>query len=275
MSRILKTSNITAGASMPIKKGTLDFLYAELAEIRRVIINEGFGANAAANDAYIINGLELTIAGTSYAFTAGYLYYQDKIYYVPSATITVSGSNIPVFNQVITNETSAIADPVKFSNGSNYDVHEIYSGTITANTSGSGLIDWANVKYWNHDWVSWVDAAVAVDAYWAIRRGCLIFKGYLKKSTASLPYNVLSLPTYARPFQDVVRRVIVSNVGAVDAKYFNAGYVFRIFTGGTAELRDMWADTAGSASVTGAPLISGLDTNSRLDLTSVVPIPLY
>ena len=148
MSNILITSDITAGAAMPIKKGTLNFIFNELADIRRILIQSGAGNSSTA---YILYGLVPTINGTSYAFTEGYVYYNSIIYYVPAATITVSGSNIPVFKYNTTSYTTN-ADPVLFSDGNTYNVHEIRNATISADVTGSGFFDWANVKYFNTAW---------------------------------------------------------------------------------------------------------------------------
>lgn len=273
MSNILKTTDITSIAAMPIKKGTLDFLFNELADMRKVLI-QSMAYNT--QTAYILYGLKPTIAGTSYSFSEGYVYYDSKIYFVPAATITVSGSNIPVFKTNITSYTTN-ADPVLFSDGNTYNVHEIHNATISADVTGSGFLDWANVKYWNLDWTSIVDAAISVDAAWAIRQGYLVFKGYFKKCTASLTpyYSIIGLPSYARPMQECMRKVFVSNVGGVDAKFYEAGFRLRFKTDGSVECMDMNADGAGTAISTGMPLNSGLDNACRIDMTSIIPIPVF
>ena len=210
MSSILITSDITAGAAMPIKKGTLNFIFNELADIRRILIQSGEGNSSTA---YILYGLVPTINGTSYAFTEGYVYYNSIIYYVPAATITVSGSNIPVFKYNTTSYTTN-ADPVLFSDGNTYNVHEIRNATISADVTGSGFFDWANVKYFN---TAWKDESTArfLNAYWRIYNGNLQFKGLIQADSSIFTTGSwFNLPTYARPAQNAIREARLVDIGS-------------------------------------------------------------
>lgn len=210
MSNILKTTDITSIAAMPIKKGTLDFLFNELADMRKVIIQTNAGNT---NTAYILYGLIPTISGTSYAFTEGYVYYDSKIYYVPAATITVSGSNIPVFKYNTTSYTTN-ADPVLFSDGNTYNVHEIHNATISADIAGSGFLDWANVRYFNTTWQDAASGGRWINTEWRIYNGKLEIRG--ERDMEVIPTNAatwFTLPSWVKLKHTVVRRCYLSAKG--------------------------------------------------------------
>jgi hypothetical protein len=256
MSNILKTSDITAGAAMPIKRGTLDFLFNELADMRKILVQTNAGNT---NTAYILYGLVPTITGTSYAFTEGYVYFDSIIYYVPAATITVSGSNIPVFKYNTTSYTTN-ADPVLFSDNNTYNVHEIRNATISADVTGSGFFDWANVKYFN---TLWKDESTSrfLNAYWRIYNGNLQFKGLIQADSSSVPNTTwFTLPTFARPSENAIRVARLVAVGSSTYNFENI-VVLRINTTGVVEVVANYG--------AGAP-----GTGARFDLTILNNIPL-
>ena len=255
MSNILKTSDITSIASMPIKKGTLDFLFNELADMRKVIIQANAGNT---NTAYILYGLIPTIAGTSYAFTEGYVYYNSKIFYVPAATITVSGSNIPVFKYNTTSYTTN-ADPVLFSDGNTYNVHEIHNATISADLTGTGFMDWGNVMYLNSEWIAASTVSGRfIDPYYRIHNGKLEFKG-LMQTDSSVPATLswFTLPLWVRVLQNSTRIVNLCVDGGVA---WNSYIVFNITTAGLVQIVAEEASGAGVGSRYDLTCISGIQT---------------
>jgi hypothetical protein len=256
MSNILKTSDITAGAAMPIKRGTLDFLFNELADMRKILVQTNAGNT---NTAYILYGLVPTITGTSYAFTEGYVYFDSIIYYVPAATITVSGSNIPIFKYNTTSYTTN-ADPVLFSDNNTYNVHEIRNATISADVTGSGFFDWANVKYFNTLWKD-ESTATFLNAYWRIYNGNLQFKGLIQANTSIITSGSwFNLPTYARPAENAIREARLVDIGSSTLTHENI-IVLKINTTGLVEVVARYGRGAAG-------------TGARFDLTTMNNIPL-
>jgi hypothetical protein len=185
MSYRLLTTDITGGAAMPIKKGTLDLYNQEFELITREIGRISTGTKT--TDVWILWGCFPTITGgTTYAFTEGAILYQNVILRVPAVTITLGGGQVPVFNLVTGNITSAIADPVLFSDNNTYNVHQDFSGTITAATAGSGICNWSAAKYYNTDWLT-IGGSRFEDAKARIYNGTLIFNGYMLWTTSPEP----------------------------------------------------------------------------------------
>jgi len=255
MSNILKTTDITGSASMPIKRGTLDFLFNELADMRK-ILTHSIAANS--DTAYILYGLVPTITGTSYAFSEGYVYYNSKIYFVPAATITVSGSNIPVFKYNTTSYTTN-ADPVLFSDGNTYNVHEIHNATISADLTGTGFIDWGNVMYLNSEWIAAsTGSGRFIDPYYRIHNGKLEFKG-LMQTDSSVPVTLswFTLPLWVRVLQNSTRIVNLCEDGGVN---WSSYIVFNITTAGLVQIVAEEASGAGVGSRYDLTCISGIQT---------------
>jgi len=259
MSYRLLTTNITGGAAMPIKKGTLDLYNQEFELITREIGRISTGTKT--TDVWILWGCFPTITGgTTYAFTEGAILYQNVILRVPAVTITLGGGQVPVFNLVTGNITSAIADPVLFSDNNTYNVHQDFSATITAATAGSGICNWSDAKYYNTDWKD-ESTSRFLNAYWRIYQGKLEFKGEVDLSTSFSPVSTwFTLPSWVELAQNISRPCFVSDIGSSSLSW---GYLlFRI-------------DKTTNNVIYQASALSGTaGAGARLDLSALNNIPL-
>lgn len=140
--RIIDTSPITDSAKFPIKKGTLDFLQAAYGEVVSAILIGIIGIdNYDPTVVYIIYGIVNTGAGAVYNITAGAVFYNGEVFYVDAASFTATGSNVAIFQIVITQflGDGTNADPVTFTDSSLHNVHDIRKIQIVQGASGSGL----------------------------------------------------------------------------------------------------------------------------------------
>ena len=80
-----------------------------------------------------------TIPGTS-SITAGYAYYNGEIYEIQAnASLVTTGSQTLVW---VEETTYASGDPVQYSDGNNYNQHQIKRLKLQAGASGSGLMNY-------------------------------------------------------------------------------------------------------------------------------------
>jgi hypothetical protein len=136
----IKTTDITTSAAMPVKQGTLDHLqsaYTEILASLYLAINNNFIGGT-------LWGCKLTQAGSNWSITAGAVYNNGEIYLCDAASGTLGVGESIFGNLTTTNLTAANADPVQFSNGSSYNVHEIRKFVWVSGTTGS--IAFASLK---------------------------------------------------------------------------------------------------------------------------------
>jgi len=147
----IKTTDIAAGAAMPLKSGSLYWLQRAIQFNDWFIVNALTNSNLPANP-IILWGCVETISGTTHTITDGALILGNEIYYVNAATITLGVGQVVVGTITTEYYTGVNADPVTFSNGIQHNVHESRTITLSANTSGSSTFNFANVSYFNDTW---------------------------------------------------------------------------------------------------------------------------
>lgn len=135
----LLTNNITTSVGFPFKSGTLDHLQAAyteaIGELGKALAGAGYSSNAV----YILNGLVNSGSGNNYVISAGSIFYNGEVYIVPAATFTTSGLQFPV-GIITTSYVSAVnADPVEFTNGSTFNVHQVNTVVLQAGGSTAGI----------------------------------------------------------------------------------------------------------------------------------------
>jgi hypothetical protein len=129
----IKTTDITTTAAMPVKQGTLDHLQSAYTEIV-----QGFSLQMLSQAPRgIIYGCILTQVGSNWSITSGYIYSNGEIYLADATSGVLSGGQSIFGTITTTNLTAANADPVEFSNGSSYNVHEIRKIVWSSGTSGT------------------------------------------------------------------------------------------------------------------------------------------
>lgn len=131
----LITSDISAGARMPLKQGTLEFLQQAYQQPLNALAQRIIGTTYDPTKAYVLYGL----TGSSGSITAGALFFNGEVYLCDgdSSGLPCAGANVSVLNIAISQYTTN-ADPVTFSDGAIYDVHDIRKVAITCGASGSG-----------------------------------------------------------------------------------------------------------------------------------------
>ena len=130
----IKTTDISTSAAMPVKQGTLDHLQSAYQEILSVLY---LGLNP--NLLGVVFGCRLTQSGSNWSITAGAVYnaFTSEIYLCDAASGVLGvGENI-IGTITTTNLTAANADPVQFSNGLTYNVHQINKYVWSSGTSGT------------------------------------------------------------------------------------------------------------------------------------------
>jgi hypothetical protein len=131
----IKTTDITTSAAMPVKQGTLDHLQSAYTELF-----QGFALQMISSLSQgIIYGCRNTQLGANWSITSGYVYYNNEIFLCDAANGTLGAGQSIYGTITTTNLTAANADPVEFSNGLTYNVHEIRKIVWSSGTSGTVL----------------------------------------------------------------------------------------------------------------------------------------
>lgn len=141
--RTLSTSNITGTAEMPIKSGTLDHLQLAYQEALTALANSIIGRLPDNANFYILYGCVNSGSGLNYIISAGAIYYNGEVFLVDATTFTATAGQVAVGNISIS-QYGVNADPVVFTNGSLYNVHNIRKIAFASGVSGSGICDLAN-----------------------------------------------------------------------------------------------------------------------------------
>lgn len=132
--KILDVTPITSSAQMPIKKGTLQFLQDAYKEVINAILRGTIGGSYSASTYYILHGCVNSGVGSNYVISSGAIFFNGEIYLVDAVTFTTTGGQVPVMN-IVTTQYTTNADPVTFTNGVAYDVHDIRKIAISAGTA--------------------------------------------------------------------------------------------------------------------------------------------
>jgi hypothetical protein len=218
MSYRIKTSDITASAGLPLKKGSIDLINNEF-QLLGSYTGQMFGkvGSGASNNSAIASGLVPTITGSSYAFTAGVVFYYGEFFSVPAATINVTGGNVPILTVVTNYVMGADSDPVTFTDGSSHNVHQLRTMTMSAGASNSGTVNWSDVPYWSTVWFPFSHPWV-LNASWRINQGELYFKGQAQIGSGNAN-TVLTLPSWVIVRQTAARFMPMYDVGTGTADY--------------------------------------------------------
>lgn len=143
----IKVSDIAGGAGFKVKKGTIVHLQEAYSELGEAIVRSRIGNGYSSSVAYLLYGLvNSTPGGLTYTLGAGSIFYNGEIFPVDAVTVVCSGGEVPVASIVTTNYTGLTADPVEFTDGNTYDVHEIRKITFTNAATGSGLFDFSAIN---------------------------------------------------------------------------------------------------------------------------------
>lgn len=225
----LDTSFCTPTNVMFLKSGTFDFMQLGYANITAYLVRSWIGDSYDPTKVYLLGGLNLTSGGGTDSYSPGYIFYNDEVFIKPSTTSFPTGT--AVLNLSETSYT-VNADPTDFSLIAPQNVHIERTVSIVAGASGTGTLtndansDFDNlipvqpvftdtgislVSGWGNFGSPYYDVAFAIDGVMAHLSGAVT-----KASIASGTVNVLSLPTAAKPSEEVEFNVwgIMSGVSA-------------------------------------------------------------
>nr|WP_298660778.1 hypothetical protein [uncultured Flavobacterium sp.] len=210
--KTLKTDHITSTVSMPIKAGTIDFLQVAWKEIAlKLATFAGSNVMEIASSGTAIWGLENTDSFPNYDIRPGLIYFGGELYICDGATFTASVGQTAICSIVTTYQTASDADPVLFTDGNSYNVHEIKKINVSAGTSGTGAFDYSTLTFINpaHNnkvqtgfHANWLGSALS---YRRNANGLITLTGKLVAgASASYSDLICTLPTGWRPAADLI-----------------------------------------------------------------------
>ncbi|CAB4136069.1 hypothetical protein UFOVP579_16 [uncultured Caudovirales phage] len=139
----ITTDNITTSVGMPIKSGTLQHLQSAYQEALDALSRSILGAVDPAK-IYVLWGCVNSGSYPNYDISEGAVYYNGEIFHVPAANFTLGIVGPAVASISTSYYTGTNADPVQFTSGITYNVHEIRQITIAEQPSiayGVALFD--------------------------------------------------------------------------------------------------------------------------------------
>lgn len=137
----LDTSACSPVIGFPPKQGTWDFLQQAYTQPIAAIMQQLIGSTYSTSKIYLLYGCVLSVVGPTTFFTAGVVFCNGEIFLSPAQGIpTPTGGDTVVCN-LLTSQYTTNADPVKFTDGVNRNVHNIRTIQFAAGASGSGTFN--------------------------------------------------------------------------------------------------------------------------------------
>ena len=143
--RFIDTSPITPIAGFPFRGVTLDHLKTGNDDAISSCCISIIGKDYAPSKHHIMSGcVNSTPAGPAFTISAGYIFSGGILYKVDATTFTPAMGQTAVC--VLDPTYNVLADPTIFEDGSSHSVHVIRKIKIQSGASGSGLVDFANLR---------------------------------------------------------------------------------------------------------------------------------
>lgn len=143
--RFIDTSPITPIAGFPFRGVTLDHLKTGNDDAIASCCISIIGKDYAPSKHHIMSGcVNSTPAGPAFTISAGYIFSGGILYKVDATTFTPAMGQTAVC--VLDPTYNSLADPTIFEDGSSHSVHVIRKIKIQSGVSGSGLVDFANLR---------------------------------------------------------------------------------------------------------------------------------
>jgi hypothetical protein len=243
----LLTNSISTSVGFPVKSGTLDFLQNASSEMLIALARSIVGKDYSASTPYALYGCNNLGSGSTYDIQAGIILWNGVLYlcvggYIPSLP---SGSNV-YLTKYTSYVTSAVADPVTFTDGVPRSVHQDttmlvgYNATAPSPTVGFAYSDL--VIIWEMPYISvssyGADVVSGTAKYKINRDGLVSLSGNVTlDATTPTTTTLFTLPTGYRPINDLWLPIFAkSSTTSVIAslKIDTAGVVILQATSGTA-----------------------------------------
>lgn len=148
--RVLNVTTITDASQFPVKSGTLQFLQDMNSELFKGMAIALIGpATYDPTQIYIFSGVTNSLVSPNYNIASGFAFYAGEFFYINAAAFAVSGSNTAICQLSTTqyDGNGLNADPVTFTDNSVQNVHNIRMIAVVQGASGSGINDFASLKY--------------------------------------------------------------------------------------------------------------------------------
>jgi len=160
------TSNIAGSTGQPVKSGTLAHIQSAYKEAFQIMMQNLYGITATDTTVRVLYGCVNSggsTIGTTCNISAGAVYYNGELYFVPAASFLIATGLVAVISTV-TNSTNffvdATADPVTMTDLSTPYVHSQFQVTIVDGNSGTtGFI--ANYSAFGNMFSAWQSVTYA------------------------------------------------------------------------------------------------------------------
>lgn len=139
------TSFISTTAGLPAKAGVLNHLQEAHQETALAIGQALIGPEYDPAKIYVLYGCVNSGSGLSYIITAGAVFFNGEIYLVDAVSFVASAGQVAVGQLATTYATSAIGDPIQFTDGSSHNVLQIRKMVIAAAATAG-----------NNDFTAWL-----------------------------------------------------------------------------------------------------------------------
>jgi len=221
----LLTNSITTSVGFPVKSGTLDFLQNASTEMLIAIARSIVGKGYSASTPYALYGCNNTGSGSSYVIQEGAILWNGVLYLVPAVSFTLTGGNSVYVIGSTTYVTSAVADPVTFTDGVTRNVHSdtkmsVYQSAFAPSPSAG--FAYSGLKYLNQtiqesqtltlsaNYLTYSGATPKV----RLTSNIVSFSGAILCDTGSAPIQtIFTLPTDFRPSYGKVFSVRITDFG--------------------------------------------------------------
>lgn len=206
---------ITASKGQLLKSGSLKFFQDIPTEIGQALIQTHYGVPPTSTTVYILYGCVNSGSGSTYTISAGAVYYQGEIFFVPAASFTAS-IGTAVASIVMTPVADSRHDPIWMTDGSTPNVHFERTIIISDAVSGSGVADFVDiVPIQSFDGIhivgasgepvfesGWINHTVADYGYLQFTKdslGYVCLQGAVKSGTLGSTNPIFHLPAGFRP----------------------------------------------------------------------------
>jgi hypothetical protein len=203
----LLTNSISTSVGFPVKSGTLDFLQTASSEMLNALGRSIIGKDFSTSIPYALYGCNNTGSGSSYVIQEGAILWDGVLYLVPAVSFTLTGGNSVFVATSTTYVTSAVADPVTFTDGVARSVHadtkmSVYQSAMSPSpTQGFAYTSLEySIQPISKSLTPTTNYVNSVLQYYRNRNGNVTFNGYIFCSAgAATLQTVGTLPVGYRP----------------------------------------------------------------------------
>lgn len=206
----LLTNSISTTVGFPVKSGTLDFLQTASSEMLNALGRSIIGKDFSSSTPYALYGCNNTTAGgtgTLYTIQEGAILWNGVLYLCPGGVITLPAGSTVYITKYTSYVTSAVADPVTFTDGVARNVHQ--DTTMLVSYSAIAPSPTAGFEYSSLEFAIQIIAKSLTPTtnytnsglrYYRNRDGVIMLDGYITCTASSaINQTIATLPVGYRP----------------------------------------------------------------------------